>query len=118
MFNLFKKRIKAKILTQSDVEKIIDNERTGIIFFGAPWCNACKMQKPLINDMANHHKESRVVIGLVDTDHESELSSMFGITALPTIIALRGKQIVFRKSGIMSRRNLEDVFTELEKTRI
>ena len=116
MFNIFKKRTQAQLLTTSDFEEFISNTRPAIIMFGAGWCGACKMQKPIINDMAHHHRESPVVIGLVDTDQESELSAIFGISALPTTIALRGKEILFKKTGLVSRRNLEDIFNKLEKT--
>jgi thioredoxin 1 len=116
MFNLFKKRIKAQILTKSDFENIVTNKQSAVIMFGAGWCGACKMQKPIINEMAHHHKDSSIVIGIVDTDQESSLSRTFEISALPTTIAVKGDKILFKKSGLITRGNLENIFSELEKT--
>ena len=116
MFNLFKKRTKATQLGMEDFKKIIEHNNSGIIMFGAGWCGACKMQKPIINDMADHHKESDIVIGIVDTDSEQNLSQEFGITALPTTVAIKGREILFKKKGLMARRDLEKVFSELQKT--
>jgi len=84
--------------------------------FGAGWCGACKMQKPIINEMAHHHKDSSVIVAMVDTDNEPELSRMFQISALPTTIALKGNTVLFKKTGLISRRDLENIFSELEKT--
>lgn len=116
MFNLFKKRTKAKILSNQDFENIVNNNGSAIIMFGAGWCGACKMQKPIFNEMANHHKESGITIALVDSDQETKLSQSLRITALPTTIAVRGKEVLFKKPGLIARRELEKIFVELEKT--
>ena len=116
MFGLFKKRTKAVILDKQDFQKIINENNSAIIMFGAAWCGACKMQKPIINDMADHHKDSDIIIAMVDTDAQNELSSTFQISALPTTIAVVGKNIVFRKKGLIPRRELEQLVKELQKT--
>lgn len=115
MFRLFKKRKKAIILGKEDFQKIIDDNNSAIIMFGAAWCGACKMQKPIINDVADHHKDSDIIIAMVDTDAQNELSAMFQISALPTTIALKGKDMVFRKKGLIARRELEYLLKELQK---
>ncbi|MCI5051082.1 MAG: thioredoxin family protein [Candidatus Pacebacteria bacterium] len=116
MFGLFKKRIRAKNMTKTDIDTLLLEKKPAVIMFGAPWCAACKMQKPIINDMAHHHRDHRTQIGMVDTDQQLELSAAFGITALPTIVALQDGKMVFRKKGLMSRKQLEQIYAELEKT--
>ena len=116
MFGLFKKRTKAAILGKQDFENIVINNESAIIMFGAGWCGACKMLKPIINDMAHHYRESVINIGIVDTDQEQELSQIFGISALPTTVVVKGKEVLFKKTGLIARRDLENLFTELEKT--
>lgn len=119
MWNFFKKknRIKAQILgTEIFQQEIIHNKKTAIITFSAAWCGACKMQKPLIHDIADAHHDKDIIIGFVDTDNESQLSQLFQIQGIPTTIAFKNGEIVFRKSGLLSRRNLEDIIKELIKT--
>lgn len=116
MFNLFKKRTKAQSLDKKQFEQAIIENKSIIIMFGAGWCGACKMQKPIIHEMADHHKDSNTIIALVDTDQETELARSFEITALPTIIALRANKLVFKKAGLVTRRDLEKLFSDLEKT--
>lgn len=116
MFNLFKKRIQAQFLNKEQFEQAIHEKKSLIIMFGAGWCGACKMQKPIIHEMAHHHKDSEVIIALVDTDQETQLAQSFGITALPTTVALRAEKLLFKKAGLIARRDLEKLFSELEKT--
>ena len=118
MFNIFKKRTKAQILIQSDIKNIMDNKKLALIMFGAGWCGACKMQKPIINEMAHYHKDSSVIIAMVDTDQEPLVSSMFQISVLPTILAIQHNKVIFKKTGLMSRKVLETLFSELEKSSI
>jgi len=118
MFNLFKKtkRVKAQIIDQATfVQEIINNKRPAIITFSAAWCGVCKMQKPLIDDLANTHKESSVLVGFVDIDQERELSGQFSIKSIPTTMMFKGGEPVFKKSGLLSRGNLEQLITKIQK---
>lgn len=119
MFNLFKrkKRFKAGLLNKELFDqRVIQDKEAALVTFSAGWCGACKMQKPLINDLADYHKESGVLIALVDVDTENELSGIFGVKSIPTTIAFKNGEPVFRKSGLLTRRNLEDLIVELTKT--
>lgn len=118
MFNFLKrkKRIKAQLLsTEIFQQKIIEEKKTALVTFSAAWCGACKMQKPLIHDVANTHADTDIIIGFVDTDNEPLLSQQFRIQGIPTTIAFKKGEIVFRKSSLLSRRHLEEIITELKK---
>ena len=116
MFNFLKrkKRIKAQLLTTEIFQqKIIEEKKTALITFSAAWCGACKMQKPLIHDVAHAHAESDIIIGMADTDAETKLSQSFHIQGIPTTIGFRSGEIVFRHSGLLARRDLEKIISKL-----
>jgi len=117
MFNFLKKnkRIKAPFINKKFFDtEVFQNKQPALIMFSASWCGACKMQKPLIHNLANDYKESNVLVTLVDIDSERELSQEFGIQALPTIIAIKAGSVLFRKVGLISRRELEKVMLKLQ----
>jgi len=62
-----------------------EGNRPCIVDFYAPWCGPCKMVAPVLEKLADKY-EGRVDIFKVDTDAESELSSAFGISSVPTIV--------------------------------
>jgi thioredoxin 1 len=118
MFNFLKrkKRIKARILdTKMFNQEISQEKKTALVTFSAAWCGACKMQKPLIHNIAHTHTESDIIIGMVDTDTETTLSQSFHIQSIPTTIGFQSGDIIFRHSGLLSRRDLENVIEELKK---
>ena len=60
-------------------------ELPAIIDFYADWCGPCKMVAPILEELSNTY-EGKIIIYKVDTDVEQELSSVFGIQSIPTIL--------------------------------
>ena len=60
-------------------------ELPAIIDFYADWCGPCKTVAPILEELSKEY-EGKLVIYKVDTDIESELSSVFGIQSIPTIL--------------------------------
>lgn len=56
-----------------------------IIDFYADWCGPCKMVAPILEDLAKEY-EGKIVIYKVNTDVEQELSTVFGIQSIPTLM--------------------------------
>ncbi|MBZ5855615.1 thioredoxin [Flavihumibacter profundi] len=56
-----------------------------IIDFYADWCGPCKMVAPILEELSKEY-EGRLVIYKVNTDIEQELSAVFGIQSIPTIL--------------------------------
>ncbi len=56
-----------------------------VIDFYADWCGPCKMVAPILEELSEEYKE-KLVIYKVDTEQETELSSVFGIQSIPTFL--------------------------------
>ena len=56
-----------------------------IIDFYADWCGPCKMVAPVLEELSKEY-EGRLLIYKVNTDIEQELSAVFGIQSIPTIL--------------------------------
>lgn len=56
-----------------------------IIDFYADWCGPCKFVAPILDDLAEEYAD-QVTIYKVDTEVERDLSAVFGIQSIPTII--------------------------------
>lgn len=60
-------------------------ELPAIIDFYADWCGPCKMVAPVLEELSKEY-EGRLLIYKVNTDIEQELSSVFGIQSIPTML--------------------------------
>lgn len=56
-----------------------------IIDFYANWCGPCKMVAPVLEELSKEF-EGKIDIYKVDTEAEQELSAIFGIRSIPSIL--------------------------------
>jgi thioredoxin len=70
---------------ESNKEWKFEGELPCIIDFYADWCMPCKMVAPVLEELA-HEYQGKINIYKVDTEEEQELSSVFGIRSIPSIL--------------------------------
>ena len=56
-----------------------------IIDFYADWCGPCKAVAAVLEELSNEY-HGKLLIYKVDTDAEQELSMLFGIQSIPTLL--------------------------------
>ncbi len=56
-----------------------------LIDFYADWCGPCKRVAPLLEELAKEY-DGKIDIYKVDTEAERELSSVFGIQSIPSLL--------------------------------
>ena len=56
-----------------------------IVDFYADWCKPCKLIAPIMEELANEYK-GKILIYKVNTDQQRELSSVFGIRSIPSVL--------------------------------
>lgn len=84
-----------KINTEQFKEKVFNYEAhtewkyegdlPAIVDFYADWCGPCKMVSPVLDQLAKEY-EGKIQVYKVNTDEEQELSAVFGIQSIPTIL--------------------------------
>ncbi len=60
-------------------------DKPAIIDFYADWCGPCKMIAPVLEELAAEY-EGKIYIYKVNTEQEQELSALFGIRSIPTLL--------------------------------
>lgn len=72
----------------------------------ADWCGPCKIVAPILDAFA-HEREGDVLVTKLDTDRQPATSQRFEIRAIPTLLVFRGGREVGRRTGVLSRPELE-----------
>lgn len=82
-----------------------------IIDFYADWCGPCKMVAPVLEELSEEYKD-RLVIYKVDTDAEQELSAVFGIQSIPTLLFIDANGEPMLQPGALPKHVFKKVIEE------
>lgn len=76
-----------------------------LVDFYADWCAPCKMQGPIIEDVAKEIGDEAVV-GKLDTEESMQTAAKFGIMSIPTLLVFRNGQIAQQFVGVQPKDGL------------
>ena len=62
-----------------------EGDTPAIIDFYADWCGPCKVVAPILEELKNEYGE-KLDIFKVNTEEQAELSSVFGIQSIPSLL--------------------------------
>lgn len=80
-----------------------------IIDFYADWCGPCKAVAPILEELSEEY-EGKLKIYKVDTEVEQELSSMFQIRSIPSILFIpKGGKQPMMQAGALPKSALKEI---------
>jgi thioredoxin len=83
-------------------------ELPAIIDFYADWCGPCKMVAPILEELSEEYKD-QLTIYKVDTEVEQELSAVFGIRSIPSILFIPKDGQPMMQAGALPKSVLKQV---------
>ena len=84
-------------------------EKPAIIDFYADWCGPCQMVAPIFEEISNERDD--VIIYKVDTEAEQELSALFQIRSIPSLLFIPTdpEKKPMMQNGALSKHALEEI---------
>lgn len=93
-------------------QEVLDSNKLSVIDFWAEWCGPCRIVGPIIEDLAKEY-DGKVNIGKVNVDENAEISMMYGIRNIPTILFIKNGQVVDKQVGAVPKSVLEKKLKDL-----
>lgn len=93
----------------------LDDDKLILADFSATWCSPCQTMIPVMEDIKK--KMNHLVhIVEVDVDENFPAAAAFKIISVPTFILFRKGKEVWRKSGLITRKEFEEVINKHHPT--
>jgi thioredoxin 2 len=64
----------------------------------APWCGPCRMVSPALEQLAREYAGT-VKLVKVNVDAAPKIAQRFAVQAVPTLMVIRGTQVIARQAG-------------------
>ena len=84
-----------------------------LIDFWATWCGPCRMQAPILDQLAEEVHEDDLKICKLDVDENPNTARQFGIMSIPTLLFKKDGQVVKQVAGGHTKAQLKEIIAEL-----
>jgi len=86
-------------------EVLGEKDKPVLVDFWAEWCGPCKMQGPIVEEVAKE-LEGKVKVGKLEVDQNPGTAQSYQIMSIPTIAIFKGGKPVWTAVGVQQKETL------------
>lgn len=93
----------------------VEETKEGLVLvdFWATWCGPCRMQAPILEQLAEEFNEDELKIFKMDVDENPNTAREFEIMSIPTLLFKKDGEVVKQLAGVHTKEQLKTIIAEL-----
>lgn len=93
---------------KANFHSVINDPKPVVVDFHALWCGPCKVQSPILKEVASELGD-RVRVIKIDIDQNQAVASQYHIQSVPTLMIFKNGEIKYKQSGVHTKQQLMNV---------
>ena len=98
-------------LAAENFTETVEGNDIVLIDFWAEWCGPCRTFSPVFEKVSEEFPG--VVFAKVNTEEEQSLAGSFGISSIPTLMAIRENVVLYAQAGALPEQALRELVTKV-----
>lgn len=91
--------------------EVLNSDKPVLIDFWAVWCGPCKMIAPTVEEIAKEY-DGKLKVCKLDVDSNPKTAMQYGIRSIPTLLIIKGGQVVEQIVGAVQKGKLVEKITQ------
>jgi len=100
------------MIMKGNFDDLVNDSRPVIVDFHALWCAPCKMQAPVLEEIASELGD-RIKVIKIDVDKNPHLANRFTIRGVPTLMIFQQGKIKYNQAGLHSKSQIMNIVSNL-----
>ncbi|MQN02170.1 MAG: thioredoxin [Lachnospiraceae bacterium] len=96
-----------KFTTDNFEDEVLKSDKPVLVDMWATWCAPCRMQGPIVEQLADELED--VKVGKLDVDENPEIAQKYNVMSIPTLLVIKNGEVVQQAVGVHTKAQILDM---------
>jgi thioredoxin 1 len=99
-------------IMKGNFSELIQSNTPVLVDFYADWCQPCRIQSPILQEIARE-MDGKVRVIKINVDQNQEVSGKYQVQSIPTLMLFRKGEVKWRQAGVTPKVKIMSVIHQI-----